>query len=402
MSHDHGCGRVTIVQTIATPTFSSEVIPSRPAGFDVRVTLSVSSSLYLPPGVQAHFPVAGPTVYPDDPNAGALANGCAQDPSGPQTPLEWHALPYVDVNSGSFAVSAGPQWHGATVSPAFRVVIPGDSGFALWAPRCTAARQTVHFDRTLYLLGRADSGMVTMAGFSRTRTAFGGVPVPFSLMELRINGQVAFSTTNPAGGSGQLTGAGLHAIHYGPNQFEVVVTKRATGPCNAKHSVQYAVEFAFNGSFHADTSGSSGAASGSGGCLPFECSGSTTVPFTLSNKGPATILEPELVMNWTFIDPDTVAAPYFSADAGASCATTVIDSRHYQVICEGAPFAAGATATVHVTFSYSIPRPQSGVVHEIWTDAWSFPGAYGGTSASGTGTVTTCKPPGPVCSPPAS
>lgn len=31
MSHDHGCGRVKIIQTTATPTYSSEVIPSRPS-----------------------------------------------------------------------------------------------------------------------------------------------------------------------------------------------------------------------------------------------------------------------------------------------------------------------------------------------------------------------------------
>jgi hypothetical protein len=240
-----------------------------------------------------------------------------------------------------------------------------------------------------------------MAGFSRTRTAFGGVPVPFKLMELRINGQVAFRTTNPSGGSGQLTHAGLEAIRYGPNQFEVVVTKHATGPCNGKHSVQYAVEFAFSGWFHADATGSSGPVSGSGGCTSSSCLGRTTIPFTLSNKGPATMLEPEFIINWTFTDPNTV--DYFTAD-GVLCPTTQIDSRHYQAICEGAPFAGGATGTIHLQFNWEVPPPQSGSLHETWTYTWSFPGPGGyslsSIMATGTGSTTICSPPGPNCSAP--
>ncbi|MHB8695677.1 MAG: hypothetical protein ACYDHH_31035 [Solirubrobacteraceae bacterium] len=401
LSHDHGCGRVTIVNTTATPTFFSEVIPTRPAGVDVSVTLSVSSP-YLPRAAQARFLVSGATVYADDPIAGTLANGCTRDPSGPQDPLGWHALPYLDVAHGSFAASAGPQWRGAVINPKFAVAVPGDAGIALWAAKCTAATQTIHLTRTLYLLGPADSGTVTMAGFSRTRAQFGGVPVPFDLMQLRVNGQVAFTTTNPSGGSGQLSAAGLAAIRYGPNSFEVAVTKRATGPCNGRHSAQYAVEFAFSGLFHASTSGSTGPPSGSGTCLSSSCLGSTSVPITLTNNGPATILEPVVVTNWTFTEGNTVGTTSFTSD-GAPCSAMTVDLHHYQVLCEGAPFVAGRTGTVNIMFTWETQPPQSGSpFHQTWSYAWSLAGTGGGTAASGTSIVTVCSPPGPMCSNPVS
>jgi hypothetical protein len=204
-----------------------------------------------------------------------------------------------------------------------------------------------------------------------------------------------------------MTADGLKAIRFGANQFEVVVTKRATGRCNGKRGVQYAVEFAFNGAFHADAAGSTGPVTGTGGCGGDSCGGTTTVAFRLTNNGPATMLEPRIVMSWNFPDPDTVVAPYFSADATARCITTMTDSRSYHVVCEGTPFPARATAVVHVKFSWLIPRPQSGVVQETWSYMWSFPGAYGAfsqtpTSASGTRNVTVCAPPGPMCTAPTS
>jgi hypothetical protein len=311
------------------------------------------------------------------------------------------------LNSGSFGASSGRQWHGAKVNPKFNVAIAGAAVPALWAPKCSPGRQTVHFTRTLYLLGPADDGTITMAGFSRTRTAFGGVPVPFSRMELRINGQVAYSTTNPSGGSGQLRPAGLAAIRFGPNQFEVVVSKRATGPCNGKHSHQYAVEFDFSGAFHSDVSGSVGQNDGTGQCGTGSCSGKTTIPFTLTNKGPATMLEPTLIMNWTFRSDNEVPSegPYsFRGDAGATCTTKQIDPRHYNVICEGSPFAGNAFAALHVSFDYETSGyDSSGNKRETWTYDWHFPGAYSrGIAASGTGMVTICSPPGPSCAKPVS
>src|SRR5581483_11994508 len=140
----------------------------------------------------------------------------------------------------------------------------------------------------------------------------------------------------------------------------------------------------------------SGAPSGAGSCLPVSCGGTTTIPFTVTNHGPATMLEPVLVINWTFHDANQ--ASNFQADSGP-CPTMQSDSTHYQTICEVAPFAAGATGTANVTFNWEAAASTSAATNETWTYTWSFAGGYGArsTPASGTGTVTICAPQGPGC-----
>lgn len=104
--HDQGCPRLSSTSTVATPTYFSEVTAFRPAGFDVRVVLQLLIGSSGGTGLQANFLVAGPTVYPYDAVAAQLASGCSRDPGAPQTPLEWHGLPY---DTGGFGAAAGPH-----------------------------------------------------------------------------------------------------------------------------------------------------------------------------------------------------------------------------------------------------------------------------------------------------
>jgi hypothetical protein len=118
------------------------------------------------------------------------------------------------------------------------------------------------------------------------------------------------------------------------------------------------------------------------------------------------MLEPEIVMNWTFQADHTVEGPTFFSMGGNPCNTHEIDPRHYQVICEGGPFEGGRTKTPQLEFSWLIgPPDQSGVKRQAWTYTWSFPGSGvigRSNTASGTGEVTVCSPPGPNCSAPVS
>jgi hypothetical protein len=395
-SHGHGCPHFTVQRVRAHATTAAEVSDTRPAGYDVIAQLTRATE-------PAEFLVSAGQVYPDDPVAGALAIGCHATPPAPATALAWHALPYLNLGSGAIESGSDGPWSGAHVNhalPTFAIQFPeGDSG-PVWAARCSAHKQTVRFGRTVYLLGPPDS-----LSFLLTAAVVGSHAPALSQVRLVINGQTVFQAA-PSDGyvAGEIPASALSSIGYGESTIQVIVVKPGSGPCNGKSAQQYGVHFTITGHFHADTIASSRPVTGTLSCSATGCHGRAALAFSLTNEGPVELLEPRFDLLLTLAEPHEVSAPYFSAVqsglTGIRCHFNRPTTREYHVYCDWSPFAPGASGTLEFKFPYRVSGASRAVpISERWSDAWSFPAPYGPGSlgASGSQTITVCRPTSASC-----
>jgi hypothetical protein len=395
-THAHGCPRFTVERVHAHATTAAEVSDTRPAGYDVIAQLTRAIE-------PAEFLVSGSQVYPDDPVSGALASGCHQTPPAPATALAWHALPYLNLGTGSIESGSDGPWSEAHVNhalPAFAIQFPEGDSSAVWAATCSAQKQTVRFGRALYMLGPPDS-----LSFLLTAAVVGSRAPALSQVRLVVNGETVFHAT-PRDGyvAGEIPASALSSIGFGASTFEVIVVKPASGPCNGKSGQQYGVHFTITGHFHADAIAASQAPTGTLKCSGKACHGQAALGFSLTNEGPVELLEPRFDLLLTLAEPGEVAAPYFSAVqsglTGIRCHFNRLTSREYHVYCDWSPFAPEASGTLEFKFPYRLSRASQAVpVSERWSDAWSFPAPYGPGSvgASGSQAITVCRPMSASC-----
>jgi hypothetical protein len=394
--HAQGCTGLAFHGLTAKPTRASEITDTRPAGYDVTVKVSGAVE-------PAEFLVGDGHVYPDDPVSGELALGCHKPPPVPRTALGWHALPYLNISAGVIQAGSDGAWPGAAVVkalPAITSQFPeGDSG-AIWGQTCTAAAQEVRFDRELELPGRPDS-----LSFLLTAVIRGDDAGPLSDVVVLINGHQVFASAKGIYyAAAQLDATALAAVRFGANDVTVIVRKPVSGACNISGGDQYGVHFTIAGRFHADAVGASLPGTGLVSCQATVCNGQATIPFTVSNDGPAEMLEPRFDAIFTFADRDEVDRPYFSAVqsglTGVRCHFNRIGPYKDHIFCDWSPFAPNARGTLELKFPYQLTRAsKSAPVTQAWTVTWSFPGAYGSPSQDAGGTVPliACAPVSATC-----
>jgi hypothetical protein len=390
-THGHGCPHFTVQRVRAHATTAAEVSDPRAAGYDVIVQLTRATE-------PAEFLVSRGQVYPDDPVSGALALGCHATPPAPATALAWHALPYLNLGTGAIETGSDGPWIGAQVNralPTFAIQFPEGDSSPVWAATCSAHKQTVKFERTVYLLGPPDS-----LSFLLTAAVLGAHAPALTQVRLVINGQTVLEAA-PSDGyvAGEIPASVLSSIGYGASTVQVIVVKPASGPCNGRSGQQYGVHFTITGHFHADTIASSRPVAGTLSCTATGCHGRAALAFSLTNEGPVELLEPRFDLLLTLAEPHEVSAPYFSAVqsglTGIRCHFNRPTAREYHVYCDWSPFAPAASGTLEFKFPYRVSGASRAVpISERWSDAWSFAPPYGPGSlgASGSQTITVCRP----------
>lgn len=363
------------------PTSFRSVTPFRPAGFEVRV-----------PGVQgvnqesftSDWLVAGGVVYPQNVPAARLADRCGTGDVSPAQPLDWHRLSYLDPDTGEIHIGTGPAWSGARVVEPLMPFVGGrplrDPVAPVWAPTCTKRAQTVRFTRSVFLLGPPGKLDLTVANVSRGVSRW-----PFSTMRVLLNGQTIFRKDTPGDGGGAFPAELLQEIQTGSNRLDVIMRKRRTGSCNGTRRRQIGVVVALDGQQAWNLSVD----------RPPPQTVTTreqqfpdvSVPYTLTNAGPSTLLEPVLVLQTTFSSALVTALSQAFTAGGVCPSSDEPSTGTYRLVCGLGPLGPGDRSVVTARV-LGRPTNQPPPYLLAWRTLWDFNGVQG-------------ESPGSLCFPPA-
>ena len=365
-------------QTFAKATTPYEVTDQRPAGYDVVVR-----GVHGPQETfESHWLVAGNQVYPENIPAARLARGCHNDDIRPSAVADWHRLTYLDPTTGEIEVGGNSAWSGAReVTPLERYTGTGtrlrDPMQPIWSRRCVKGVQTVRFSRDIFLLGPPGALSMMLVNVSRGVRSW-----PFASWSIYLNGMRLFTKTKPGTALGHLTPKGLGLVRFGANRIDVVVKKRATGPCNgARMKRQVGLLVSIDGQQEWNLYASRPPAIQR--TTPPTSAADFAIPHTIGNDGPSVLLEPVFMasvnMTHTTLTP-WVIGPYVSS--GGSYSESDPGCRSYQdagaetwqVACGLAPMMPGQRLNLSVTTMIGPPSgtPPNTPYVIAWNAGWRF------------------------------
>jgi hypothetical protein len=364
----------------ATATPYAQVTRYRPAGYDVTVP-----GLSEPKASQAPFTsrwlVTSGYAYPQNIAAARLRAGCRSTTFAPNTALSWHALSYLDPNTGAIEAWSNEGWTNARRVRAldtttYQNQLDQEKSMAVW-PTCTRARETVRFARTLHLLGDPEELRISVLGVVKGLRVW-----PFSSIVLRLNDRVVGRRTTPGFIEQELTADQLRGVVGGANTIDIRVTKRKTRSCNGSSRRKLGVLIGVIGrqAWHVRISRPPPQSTQSGG-IP-------TIPFTMTNDGPSILLEPRFHFSVAY-DQDVDSVPP-TVEGNTNCAT---NATQQGVVCGAQPLSRGDSLTFPVSFAAKPKGREIGdtspyVVRftEYWDGSWFESGFAGGSFCSSNAT----------------
>src|SRR4051794_2380185 len=331
--------------SLATPTPEAAVSFFRPRGYDVAVDGTTSSGAAF----RSRWLVSGGKASPQSIEAARLAAGCDDKASlSPPDALSWHRLPYIDPSTGEVSLRSSLAWGpGRILGPLVSNTRYGpglrEPMLPLWAAKCSSGVQTVRFTRTVWMLGPPQSARVSMASVSRNVG-----PAPFASMQLFVNGSlVARRLRGNSVLVGNLPPRALGRFVFGPNRLELIIVKKRTGSCNvSRRGRLVAVVFQLDARQVSRLTVTRPAPT-SIKADPANPLAAATVPYTLTNNGPSTLLEPvfayDLRAGASESFPVIGTVRVGGLNGSSDCTTAAPEA---QFACALAPMAPGTTRTL--------------------------------------------------------
>ena len=153
-THGHGCPHFTVQRVRAHATTAAEVSDTRPAGFDVIVQLTRATGTGRVSGQRG-------TGLPRRPRVGCARRRlpCHPADAGDRAGLARAAVSQSRHRRDRDRLRR-PVERSCSVNhalPTFAIQFPEGDSSPVWAATCSAHKQTVKFERTVYLLGPPDS-----------------------------------------------------------------------------------------------------------------------------------------------------------------------------------------------------------------------------------------------------
>jgi hypothetical protein len=324
------------VSATAEPVPWYEITPFRPDGYNVVI----DGETTIRESFRTLWFVSGGVAYPQSIPAARLAAQCRPGEPKLGSFLDWHRLTYLDPSTGDVEINSNPEWGGRIITALAPYVGSGgrqleDPSEPMWIRGCTSASQTARFTRVVNLLGPPQE----MKAFAYTEQR-GFSKWPVTSFQFYVNGARVGTANFPA--QSQLEVAiPPQLVRFGPNQLDLLVTKRRTGGCNNRSGRRaLGVLFSVTGKHAWSLSVDRPPPATSVGAVIL---GKT---YTLHNAGPSYLLEPAFTYRFKANSVNT--DQYIYGETGAGTCTPVTVDIPPTGGCGLGPIPPGGTSQVTV------------------------------------------------------